>query len=201
MPSIRSFGRVALATTGLFVAIACTAQQDEAPAAAAKPAPRDVNVAVAVVETGLSTPESVLWDATNNVWYVSNINGGPLQKDDNGYIVRLTADGAVKDSVPFINGTDADVTLHAPKGMALAGDTLWVADIDALRGFSVTTGRPVGEVSLASLGATFLNDVAVGGEGEVYVTDSGISLMPRATSSTPAGARCSWSVTAPRASR
>ena len=42
--------------------------------AAAKP-PRDPNAPLAVVNTGLSTPESVLWDDTRRVWYVSNING------------------------------------------------------------------------------------------------------------------------------
>jgi sugar lactone lactonase YvrE len=129
-----------------------------------------------VIAEGLATPESVLWDATRNVWYVSNINGSPLDKDDNGYILRLSADGAKLDSVPFINGADADVTLNAPKGLALVGDTLWVADIDAVRAFDVNTGNAVTTLELGAQGATFLNDVAVGGDGSIYITDSGISF-------------------------
>ena len=135
-----------------------------------------VDAPMAVVSTGLKTPESVLWDATRNVWYVTNINGSPLGKDDNGFIVRLDSIGVAMDSVPFINGGDADITLNAPKGMALVGDTLFVADIDAVRSFDVTTGTQIATVEMAAQGATFLNDVAVGTDGTVYITDSGISF-------------------------
>jgi sugar lactone lactonase YvrE len=138
--------------------------------------PRDPNAPIAVVDRGLATPESVLWDATRELWYVSNINGAPTAKDNNGYILRLTADGAMMDSLPFINGADDDITLHAPKGMALVGDTLWVADIDHVRGFNVVTGMEVAAIDLQSLGATFLNDVAAGPDGTVYITDSGIAF-------------------------
>lgn len=135
-----------------------------------------IEAPVAVVSEGLATPESVLWDATRNVWYVSNINGSPLGKDDNGYILRLNLDGATMDSVPFIDGADADITLNAPKGMALVGDTLWVADIDAVRAFDVNTGNTVTTLELGAQGATFLNDVAAAGDGMIYITDSGISF-------------------------
>jgi len=138
--------------------------------------PRDPNAPFAVVERGLATPESVLWDATRELWYVSNINGVPVEKDDNGYILRLTAEGAMMDSLPFINGADDDITLHAPKGMALVGDTLWVADIDHVRGFNVVTGLEVAAVDLQGIGATFLNDVAAGADGTLYITDSGIAF-------------------------
>lgn len=164
-----------------FAALACGGEK--APEAAAADTP------VAVVSEGLSTPESVLWDATRNVWYVSNINGSPLAKDDNGYIVRLSADGAKLDSVPFINGADADITLNAPKGMALVGDTLWVADIDAVRAFDVNTGNAVTSLELAAQNATFLNDVAVGGDGTIYITDSGISFNADGSVSHPGKSR------------
>lgn len=157
---------ITLIPLAAFAALACSGDR----AATATNAP------IAVVSEGLSTPESVLWDATRSVWYVSNINGSPLDKDDNGYILRLSADGAKLDSVPFINGADADITLHAPKGMALVGDTLWVADIDAVRAFNVNTGNAVTSLELGAQNATFLNDVALGGDGTLYITDSGISF-------------------------
>jgi sugar lactone lactonase YvrE len=69
--------------------------------------------------------------------------------------------------------------------MALVGDTLWVADIDAVRAFDRRTGRQYGAVSLASLGATFLNDVARGGGDTVYVSDTGIRFDANGTMSRP----------------
>ena len=163
----------ALGALGLALLSAC-AKKDEAPQETAPP-PRDPNTPLFTAGTGLQTPESVLWDAAHGQWLVSNINGNPPQKDDNGYIVRLDADGKAIDSLPFINGADDDVTLHAPKGMALEGDTLWVADIDALRGFNRLTGAPVATIEFGTQ-AKFLNDVVVSHDGTLYLTDTGIII-------------------------
>lgn len=167
MMHLNSVTRASLAAFAALALAACGGDTSPASETAAP---------MAVVSEGLSTPESVLWDATRNVWYVSNINGSPLGKDDNGYILRLSADGVKLDSVPFINGADADITLNAPKGMALVGDTLWVADIDAVRAFDVNTGNTVTTLELGAQGATFLNDAAASGDGTIYITDSGISF-------------------------
>src|SRR5207245_8702614 len=59
-------------------------------------------------------------------------------------------------------------------GLALLGDTLWVADIDRLRAFNARTGAAIDSVRLDSLGAVFLNDIAVAPNGAIYVTDTGI---------------------------
>jgi sugar lactone lactonase YvrE len=172
--TVRSLTRGAFAAFALSALAACAKPEAESEVAA--PAARDANTPLHVASVGLATPESVLWDATRQIWYVSNINGNAPQKDDNGFIVRLGANGETMDSLPFINGTDEDVTLHAPKGMAMRGDTLWVADIDALRGFDLASGKPVASIDLAPLRATFLNDVAVGNDGGIYITDSGIAF-------------------------
>jgi sugar lactone lactonase YvrE len=119
---------------------------------------------------GFQTPESVKYDPDLDVWYVANINGSPNAKDGNGYISRLKGDGSV-DSLKFIVGGVNGVRLDAPKGMALQGDTLWVADITNVRGFNRKTGAPVASVALK--GSKFLNDVAVGEDG-IYVTDTGV---------------------------
>ena len=61
--------------------------------------------------------------------------------------------------------------------MGNKGDTLFVADIDAVRLFHRLTGAPLGARAIA--GAGFLNDVAVGSDGSVYVTDSGLQAGPQ----------------------
>jgi sugar lactone lactonase YvrE len=77
------------------------------------------------------------------------------------------------------------VTLNAPKGLALVADTLWVADLDHVRAFNRKTGALVADIDLSKQKATFLNDVAVGGDGAIYVTDSGISFDDKGGMSHP----------------
>lgn len=125
---------------------------------------------VGVVE-GFRAPESVAYDSTDDVLYVSNIHGEATARDNNGFIARLPAD-RLTPVVRLVEGGRQNVTLNAPKGLAIVGDTLWVADLDALRGFHKRTGAPLATVDLAPLQASFLNDVAVGGDGALYVTDT-----------------------------
>jgi sugar lactone lactonase YvrE len=118
----------------------------------------------------------VRFDPELGVYFVANINGDPLGKDGNGYISRITRDGQV-DSLRFIAGGRRGVTLNAPKGMAIAGDTLWVADIDAARAFDKRSGKPLATVSLKE--AKFLNDAALGPDGAIYFTDTGANRVYR----------------------
>jgi hypothetical protein len=130
-------------------------------------------MATKVGETGgFKVPESVRYDAELDVYYVSNINGNPSQKDNNGFIAKVRADSTGVVTM-LVEGGKNGVTLNAPKGMALSGDTLFVADIDALRMFNRRTGASLGSVDLRAQKATFLNDVVLGPDG-VYVTDTGI---------------------------
>ena len=124
---------------------------------------------------GFKTPESVKWDASSGYWYVSNINGQPPAKDNNGFISRLTKDGAV-DSLHFITSGKNGVTLNAPKGLAIIGDTLFVADIDVIRAFNKTTGAPIRSWDVSKQGAKFLNDVATTPGGDVYITDTQVAF-------------------------
>jgi len=124
-----------------------------------------------VTGVGFMTPESVLADTVADVYLVSNINGGPLEKDDNGFISRLNPDGTVA-QLKWIDGENTNLTLHAPKGMAIRGDTLFVADINCIRLFNRVTGESVDGECIE--GATFLNDLALDDQGSVYVTDTGM---------------------------
>jgi sugar lactone lactonase YvrE len=136
------------------------------PPPAASGATRTLTVA------GFSTPESILHDSTQDVYFVSNINGSPTAKDNNGFISRVRPDGAVE-NLKFIEGGRAGVTLNAPKGLAVLGDTLWVTDIDIVRAFNARTGAPLDSVKPDS-GAVFLNDIVIATTGAIYITDTGI---------------------------
>lgn len=133
---------------------------------------------VVVSDAGFMTPESILHDAGADVYLVSNINGSPLEADGNGFISRVAPDGAVVD-LKWIDGETEAVTLNAPKGMAVDGELLYVADIDCVRIFDLMTGVPQGEVCID--GATFLNDVATHPAGGVLVTDSGLNAAFEST--------------------
>ena len=139
-----------------------TAAADSAPAAT-----------IALTVNLLEAPEAARFDPELGVYFVANINGSPLGKDGNGFISRLTRDGKV-DSLKFIAGGRGGAVLNAPKGMAISGDTLWVADIDAARAFDKKSGKPILTVTLAGR-ARFLNDAVVGPDGAIYMTDTGVA--------------------------
>ena len=120
----------------------------------------------------LQGPESAKYDRDLDVWFVANVNGSPLGKDNNGYISRLRPDGTPY-QVKFIESGKKGVTLNAPKGMAINGDTLWVADIDVARAFNKRTGASIANVNLKGK-AKFLNGATVGPDGAIYMTDTGI---------------------------
>jgi sugar lactone lactonase YvrE len=127
---------------------------------------------------GFEGPESVRYDPDQDLYFVSNMAGPGSAKDGVGYISRVDAE-TLDGSRRFIVGGQNGVTLNAPKGMALHGDTLWVADIDVLRGFDRRSGAPLAEIDLSSAGAVLLNDVAIGPDGSIHVTDTGIAMTEK----------------------
>lgn len=129
-----------------------------------------------LVVEGFSTPESVLYDPAADVYLVANINGEPTGKDGNGFISRVSPEGTITE-LKWIDGAEGAFELNAPKGMAISGDTLVVADIDAVRLFHRETGAPLGERAVPN--AEFLNDLAVGPMGTLYVTDTNANTIYR----------------------
>lgn len=148
---------------------ACTGEKQR-PAGAAAPPARPTLVTTI---RGLSAPESVIHDTDQDVYFVTSINGNPGAKDGNGFISRIKPDGSV-DSLHFVMGGRDGVTLNAPKGTAIMGDTLWVADLDAIRGFNRFTGAPLATIEFGPR-ARFLNDLALGPDGKLYVSEMGVA--------------------------
>lgn len=112
--------------------------------------------------SGLGNPESVVYDPRLNLLYVSNVNGGPNDKDGNGYISLVSMDGRIINE-KWVTG------LNGPKGLALHGSMLYTADIDELVAIDVDHGRITDKYKVDD--AKFLNDVTAAANGDVYVSD------------------------------
>lgn len=115
---------------------------------------------------GLDAPESTYFDAASGFLFVSQVGlrpgGSPLDKDGNGAIAKLTPEGKVV-ATKWVTG------LNSPKGLRSHGGTLWVADVDEVVGIDIASGRIASRIPVP--GAKFLNDVATGADGTVYVSD------------------------------
>jgi len=118
----------------------------------------------------LAAPERVLYDAAGDRYLVSNVNGRPLEADGNGFISVLSPGGDIVD-LKWIAGGKKGAKLNAPKGLAITGGLLYVADLEAVRIFDAKTGAPRGEIAVPD--ATSLSGVAAAPDGKVYVTDAG----------------------------
>jgi len=126
----------------------------------------------------LEGPESARYDAEQDVWFVSTMVGYGSDHDGVGYIAKASASDPSQ-VAPFIVSGKNGVTLDAPKGLAIHGDTLWTADIDVLRGFDRHTGAPLMTIDFKPYGVAMLNDVALGGDGAIYISDSGLQMTDK----------------------
>lgn len=152
---------------------ASSAQPSKAPQAV-RPDPIDEGIRepLFVSDVGFKTPESVLHDPREDRYLVSNIDGSPLGVDDTAFISRVRPDGKVE-NLKWIDAARADVQLDAPKGMAILGEVLYVADISKVRKFDRVSGKPLGAIEIP--GATFINDLCADADGNLYASDSGIA--------------------------
>ena len=159
-----------ISVSAALLLFSCNSAQKETPVTAdsTKVAADTVKVPVVVAEqiwatdTILKTPESVLYDKTRNVIYVANINGMPTDKDKNGFISKLTADGKIE-TLEWVKGLDA------PKGMGLYKNKLYVTDISKIVEIDIEKGKISKTYNVP--GAKFLNDITVDTAGVVYFSD------------------------------
>lgn len=112
----------------------------------------------------LKVPESVLLDRTNKVLYVSNIDGqDPWKADGRGSIGKVALDGKIIEA-EWVSG------LESPKGLGMFNGKLYAADLTNLVIIDIATGKIEQKVPIA--GAVGLNDIAVDGQGVLYISDS-----------------------------
>ena len=121
-----------------------------------------------VTVEGFSSPESTIVNKSD--LYVSNVGKElkPTLKDGDGFISKLDVNGKIKE-LHFIDGLDA------PKGMGIVGNTLFVADINTLRGFDLQTKKEVFNVVFE--GVNFLNDITVKDSNTLFIGASDTSAI------------------------
>lgn len=120
-------------------------------------------------DTTIRTPESVLFDPTQNVLYVACINGAPKLENNSSYIAKVGLDGKVIQ----MKFTD---NLNSTKGMGILGDKLYVTEMTQVAEIALATGKILNRYPIER--AKFLNDIAVDTQqGVVYITDSNDSKV------------------------
>jgi len=126
--------------------------------------------------TDFKFPESVAYDPVEKVLYVSEFGSElkPTEKDGKGRISKVSLDGEVLER-SFL--PPAGHVLNKPKGIWVAGNRLWVTDIDSLWVFDTGTreGRKV-----ALPGIQFAND-PTDVVDTVYVSDNRGDQLYRVT--------------------
>ncbi|QED36907.1 hypothetical protein FK178_03905 [Antarcticibacterium arcticum] len=120
---------------------------------------------------GFSHPESVVFDPVHNTLLVSNI--GEKEPGD-GFISRLGLDGQII-STKWVEG------LNDPKGLLLLGNKLYVTDNTDLVIIDNDNAEIIERIPVE--GAGFLNDIAEGPEGSLFISDTrNSSIYKRETS-------------------
>jgi hypothetical protein len=115
-------------------------------------------------DTLLKTPESVYFDGNNQVLYVSNINGtDPWAMDGNGSIGKVGLDGKII-AVDWVTG------LNSPKGIGVLNGKLYVADVTGVAVIDIQKGAIEKRIEVSD--SAGLNDLSVGSDGVVWVSDS-----------------------------
>ncbi|WP_406683602.1 hypothetical protein N1F78_13045 [Seonamhaeicola sp. MEBiC1930] len=111
----------------------------------------------------LTTCESVLFDKHSQTIYVANINNGPWEKDNNGFISKLNINGEITE-LKWIEG------LSAPKGMGMFNGKLYVNDIDNLVEIDIADQKISNKYFVED--NPQLNDLTISPKGVVYFSGS-----------------------------
>ena len=121
--------------------------------------------------TKLKNPESVAYSPKQNVLFVSNVNGKPDQKDQNGFISKILPSNGSIIELNWVTG------LNAPKGIAISNDNskLYVSDITDLVEIDIASGKIINRFNAP--GSSFLNDVVSDNQGNIYVSDTGTNTI------------------------
>lgn len=113
---------------------------------------------------GFANPESVTSDGKR--YFVSNQGQDVFSKDGDGFISEISEDGKLIER----NFLPQKGVLNAPKGLTIANNILYVADIERIVGFDINSRKTVFELTIPQ--ATVLNDICRLENGFFAVTET-----------------------------
>lgn len=148
------------------IAVPFAAQAQDEPFAAGTPLETTPN---ARVYGSFNFAESCSYDPERDLYVVPS--AGALDGEDNdGYVSLVNPDGTVN-TLKWIGATRDGLTLNQPFGSDIVGGSLYLADLNTVRWFDMTTGEPQGSVTVED--AASFNDLEVAEDGTIYASQSG----------------------------
>lgn len=131
------------------------------------------------LDSAYDAPDQAVWHAKTRTWFVSNLGGGiSLKKDNYGWITQTDEKGNVIYGF-WIGKTEG---MHAPSGMTIAEDYLFVCDREGIYEIDISKRKIKNFFSIA--GAAFINDIAIADNEDLFVSDffgNKIYRLPKAT--------------------
>jgi len=151
-----------------------SAQQPPAPAAAEQPFTAGAPLKMtpnARTYGGFRFAESIVYDAKRDLYVVPSAGMAQTVVPNDGYVSLVNPDGTVH-TLKWIGVNRNGLTLNHPLGSDIMNDMLYLADVDVVRWFDMTTGAPKGSVTVKGM-TGFINDIAVAADGTMYATQTG----------------------------
>ena len=127
--------------------------------------------------TNLKSPQCIAVDPGKG-YFIGNANGDPGDPHNHGFISKLNQDGEITE-LQFIRDGQGDAVLHSPTGMVSVGNRLYVADLDTVRVFDNSTGKPITAISLTRHDCSSLAGITATADGQLFVSDTDTNAIYR----------------------
>ena len=113
--------------------------------------------------------ESCTFDSERNL--ILAMNSGKFRADgpNDAYVSLLNPDGSVH-TPKWIGATRDGLELNDPLGSAISEGKLYTVEIDYLRIFDLSSGKPLSSIKVD--GATGMNGIGVSSDGTVYASNT-----------------------------
>ena len=120
---------------------------------------------------GFRFAESISYDEKRDLFIAVNAGMPQAVVPNDGYVSLINPDGTAH-TLKWIGVNRNGLTLNHPLGSDVQNGLLYVADIDTVRWFDLTTGEPKGSTKIDGI-THFLNDLEVAPDGTIYATQTG----------------------------